>query len=424
MRAVTRLEAVLIVLLLAVSAIAVIGWLRPVSAPTPPPTPAPAAPAVEKVYYVPILNKWMTYSEIVAEIKKEGKVTIADWTYGGLVETYHVPAFKQYVKKRYGVDIEVTWVGTQEPETIISSVLMSLQAGKAPPYDVVAIEAPYFFRALGANAVEPAIYLGNPLMNNLRYVNPFFVKYQPYGVIFQAIDTAGMLINKEKAGWVKDYRDLADPRLKGHVLLPTPGTVHFANFLVNLAFAMGKDYKNPDDMKEVITFAATKIHPNVLRYTVSEAEIMELLERGEAWAVAWWWYLAPVEAAKGYPITRVAQPQGSVFVPGIAWIPKNVEHPVLAQIFIDFLMSPDFWFALDFPKYRESKEDFLMLHQNLLNDTNFNLLPDWIKPFYAEVYPYPLSKMFQWYVLPDYDYIEKHTEEWSNLYRQLTGITG
>ncbi|MEM4005229.1 MAG: hypothetical protein QXM43_06295, partial [Desulfurococcaceae archaeon] len=167
MRAITRLETVLIILLVVLAVIATYGWLR---TPAPVTPTAPTAPVAERVYYVPILDKWMTHSEIVAEIRKEGKVVIADWTYGGLVETFHVPAFKQYVKKQYGVDIEVTWVGTQEPEAIISSVLMALGAGKAPPYDVVAIEAPYFFRALKANAVEPVIYIGNPLMNNLRYV--------------------------------------------------------------------------------------------------------------------------------------------------------------------------------------------------------------------------------------------------------------
>jgi ABC-type Fe3+ transport system substrate-binding protein len=174
------------------------------------------------------------------------------------VETYHVLAFKDYVKKKYGVEIEVSWVGTQEPEVIASTVLMSISTGAASPYDVVAIEAPYFFRALKAGAIAPPIYLGNPLIRNLEYINSFFLQYQSYGVIFQAIDTAGLLVNTEKADWVKDYRDLADPRLKGHVLLPTPGTVHFANFLVNLALAMGKDYKNPSDMEEVIKFAAEK----------------------------------------------------------------------------------------------------------------------------------------------------------------------
>lgn len=421
MKALTKLEATLIVLLVVVAAIGVYGWVRPVApaAPTPTPTPAPA----EKMYYIPILNKWLSESEVIEAIKREGKIVVADWTYGGLVETFHAPAFKKYVKDKYGVDIEVTWIGTQEPEVMLAAVLTAFSAGRPPPYDVMAIEAPFFFRALKVGAIEPAVYLGNPLMRNLEYVDRFFLQYQPYGVIFQAIDTAGLLVNTEKAGWVKDYRDLADPRLKGHVILPTPGTVHFANFIVNLALAMGKDYRNPSDIEEVIRFAAEKIHPNTLRYTVSEAEIMELLERGEAWVVAWWWYLAPVEAVKGYPITRVAQPQGNVFVPGIAWIPKNVEHPVLAQIFIDFLMSTNFWFALDFPQYRESKEDFLMLHQNLLNDTNFELLPEWIKPMYANIYPYPLSVMREWYVIPDYDYIAEHTEEWSNLYRLLTGMT-
>ncbi|MEM2235139.1 MAG: extracellular solute-binding protein [Desulfurococcaceae archaeon] len=420
MKALSKLEVVLIALIIIVGTIGAYGWVRPV---TEVPTATPTVTPTEKMYYIPILGKWMSESEIINEIRREGRIIIADWTYGGLVETYHAPAFERYVKEMYGVDIEVTWIGTQEPEAMVSSVLMAVSAGSPSPYDVMAIEAPFFFRALSAGAIEPAIYLGNPLMRNLEYVDPFFLKYQPYGVIFQAIDTAGLLINTEKAGWITDYRDLADPRLKGHVILPTPGTVHFANFLVNLALAMGKDYKNPSDMEEVIKFAAEKIHPNVLRYTTSEAEIMELMERGEAWAIAWWWYLAPVEAVKGYPVSRVAQPQGSVFVPGIAWIPKNVQHPVLAQIFIDFLMSVKFWFALDFPQYRESKEDFLMLHQNLLNDTNIDLLPDWIKPIYANIYPYPLAKMAEWYVIPDYSYIEQQTEKWSSMYNKLAGIT-
>lgn len=136
--------------------------------------------------------------EIVDRIKKEGRLVVADWTYGGLVGTYRVPAFKNYVKKRFGLDIEVTWIGTQEPEVIISAVITSVQAGKAPPYDVVAIEAPYFFRGLKAGVVEPAVYIRYPLMNNLRYVHPFFTQYQPYGVIFQAIDTAGMFIKRRK----------------------------------------------------------------------------------------------------------------------------------------------------------------------------------------------------------------------------------
>lgn len=421
MRALSRLEAVLLALVIIIGGIGIYGWVRPTPTPA---QPTATAPAAEKYYYyyIPILGKWMTMDEIKAEIAKEKEIVIADWTYGGLVETFHAPAFKKYVKDLYGVDIDVKWQGTQEPETYLSAVITALKAGEKPPYDVMAIEAVYFFRALREGIIEPAVYVGNPLMNNLRYVDPFFLKFQPYGVVFQAIDTAGILINTEKAGWVKDYKDLADPRLKGHVVLPTPGTVHFANFLVNLALALGKNYKDPNEMSEVIRFAAEKIHPNAVRYTVSESEIMELLERGEAWAIAWWWYLAPVEAAKGYPIARVAQPQGNVFVPGIAWIPRNATHPVLAQIFIDFLMSPQLWFALDYQQYRESKDDFLMIHQNLLNDSNFNLLPDWIKPIYKNLYPYPLSVMNQWYVFPDYDYISAHTEEWSKLYMQLTGM--
>ena len=373
-----------------------------------------------KVYYVPILGKWMTKEEIAKEIAKEGEVVVADWTYGGLVETVHAPGFAKYVKERYGVDIRVKWVGTQTPEVMMSATMTALKAGKNPPYDVMAIEIPFFFRAKAEGIIEPVAYEGNPLIPNLKYIHPFFKQFMPYGIIFQGLDTAGLLIREDKAPFVKSYADLADPKLKGHVVLPTVGTMHFAHFLLNLAFALGKDYKNPEDMKEVIKYAATKIAPNVLRYTVSEAEIMELLERGEAWAVAWWWYLAPVEKLKGYPVVRVAQPQGSVFVPGVVWVPKNVKHPVLAQLFIDFIISPDHQLCLLYPELRkkEHASDFVMVHQFLGNDTNFKLLPDWIKPFYATIYPYPLSKMFQWYKFVDFDYVAKVMTKWSEEYRK------
>jgi hypothetical protein len=96
---------VLLALLLIVSVFAIYGWLRP-----PEKVEVKVPTGIERSYYIPILDKWLTESEIVNEIRKEGKVVIADWTYGGLVETYHVPAFKNFIKKRFGVDIEVTWV--------------------------------------------------------------------------------------------------------------------------------------------------------------------------------------------------------------------------------------------------------------------------------------------------------------------------
>ena len=95
MKALSRIEAILIVLLVVVSIIAVYEWIRPTPSALTTPTPTEA----EKLYYVPILNKWMTYSELVNEIKKEGKITIADWTYGGLIETYHVQRLRTTLRR-------------------------------------------------------------------------------------------------------------------------------------------------------------------------------------------------------------------------------------------------------------------------------------------------------------------------------------
>lgn len=372
----------------------------------------------EKVL-VPILNQKMTRNEMVQKMKAEGAITIANWTYGGMATKYFGPGFKRYMKEKYGLNIEVHWLGTQTPGTFMTQVFASLKADTPPPYDVMAIETPFFFKARAKDIAQPFIHEGkNPLIPIYPELHDFYKKYAPYGLVFQAIDTAGLNINTEKAPFVEDYTDLADPRLKGHLLVPTIGTAHFTNFLLNLSLAMGKDYKDPEEMKEVIEFAATNIHPNVLKYTTSEATMIELLEREVAWVNAWWFYLGNVESMKGYPITWKPQPQGNAFEPGVAWIPNDVSHPLLAQAFMDYLVSPERTLALYWPEVRENKSDFMMVHQMLPNETYFDKLPEWLKPNYDKYLPWPMEKMEEWYTFIDWGYVIEHMDKWSKLYRQ------
>ena len=53
--------------------------------------------------------------------------------------------------------------------------------------------------------------------------------------------------------------DLADPRLKGKVTMPAPGDIGAGGFLLGLAAELGKDYKDPDQMKEVVDWVTTNI---------------------------------------------------------------------------------------------------------------------------------------------------------------------
>jgi ABC-type Fe3+ transport system substrate-binding protein len=40
-------------------------------------------------------------------------------------------------------------------------------------------------------------------------------------------------------------------------------------------------------------------------------------------------------------------------LPGVVWIPKKVQHPILAQLYVDWLLSPDFQFPdINAPGFR------------------------------------------------------------------------
>ena len=107
--------------------------------------------------WVPILNKFLTFEELQDEIRKEGSVTVADWTYWGLIDTYFKPSYEKYVKDRYGVDVEMNILGTQEAKGGFMYQLYTAQAANLPPpYDVMHIEVNFFQEALAKDIMEPS----------------------------------------------------------------------------------------------------------------------------------------------------------------------------------------------------------------------------------------------------------------------------
>ena len=55
--------------------------------------------------------------------------------------------------------------------------------------------------------------------------------------------------------------DLADPRLKGKVTFPPPGDITAGGLLLGLASELGKDYKDPEQMKEVVDWVIDEHRP-------------------------------------------------------------------------------------------------------------------------------------------------------------------
>ncbi|MEM1575797.1 MAG: ABC transporter substrate-binding protein [Nitrososphaerota archaeon] len=380
--------------------------------------------------WVPILNKYMTHDEIVEEIKKEGKVIVADWTYWGLVDTYFLQSFKKYVKDRYGVDVDIDVVGTQEAKGGFMYQLYSAYAAGMPaPYDVMHIEVNFFEEAIAKDVAEP--FLPSPLVPNLNLVDPFFFKdYLPYGVQFQQHAFCAPVVNLEHAGWVDEWTDFADPRLKGKITLWSLTDNGFWGFLVTIAAALGKDYKNPDQMKEVLEWVAKNIHPNVLKYTSDEAEIIELSEKNITWINCYWCCSPEMEQAAGRTwLGPVLLKPFMPNLPGVVWIPKKVQRPILAQLYVDWLLSPDFQFPdINAPGFAEldrttAKQLWAGMTEGPLGYYYEQFIPEWWggKENYYKVFP-TIEQVKKFAAVKiDWIYVNEHAPEWVEYYQKLIG---
>ena len=376
-----------------------------------------ASPGAGGPMMVPILNREMTRDEIKAEIEKEGEVTVGNWTY--TANDTLIRKFQEHVREVYGVDVTLHYEATQAPSTYLTNLYTALQSGNPSPYDVLAIEENYWAEAMSQPEPVMVEYLPSGLIPNAERVIDMF-KHSPTAIGFQASATPGIVYDKERAGYLKDWTDLADERLKGKLTLPLPGDISSGGFLLGLAGALGKDYKIPDQMKEVVDFAVDKIGPNVVQYTTDSAQMQQLLRAGVVDAVGFWNSLARMEFLGGQPNTvfMIAE-SGQYLANGFMWIPKNAPHPVLAQVFIDWRLSDDVQFPGE--DWEIERGPWAELHEGLLGPSYEGLIPEWFRADYFTYYP-TLDQLTQRYKSVDWDQYAEHSKEWMDYYSQRLGL--
>ncbi len=411
----TRREIVRRGVALGLSASAIAAALRG-SASAQEATPGAASPAAGSGV-VPILNRPMTQDEIAAEVAKEGTVNVGNWTY--TANDTLVQKFQEYVKATYGADVKLNYAATQAPSTYLTSVFTSLQSGSPPSYDVLAIEENYWAQA--SQQPQPVMeeYLPSPLIPNADRVLDMF-KRVPTAIGFQASATPGIVYDQQRAGFLKDWTDLADERLKGRLTMPVPGDITCGGMLLGLAGALGKDYKDPAQMTETIDFAVQKIHPNVLQYTTDSSVMQQLLRGGAVDAVGFWNSLARSEFLSGQTNTVfLIAASGQYLVNGYMWIPKNAPHPVLAQIFVNWRLSDE----AQFPPASWNIEHgpWAELNEGILGPSYEGLIPDWFKADYYKYYP-TLDQLETNYKSVDWAYYAAHVSEWMDYYSKGIGL--
>ncbi len=375
---------------------------------------AQALLGTERPVQVSILNREMSKDEIAEAIRQEGEVIVANWTY--TANDALVSEFEKYVQDTYGVDVTLNYVPSQAPSVYLTGIYAAQTAGNPAPYDVLAIEENYWAEAMKQDAVEP--FLPSGLVPNQALVSQKF-QHTPTTIGFQATAFPAIVYSKSRAGEITKISDLADPRFKGKVTLPLPGDITAGGFLVTLATELGKDYKDPQQMVETVDWVVDNIGPNVLKYTTDSAEMQQLLRSGAVDAVGFWNSLARLEFLNGYPDTALLIPETGVYpVNGYLWIPKGVPHPVLAQIFINWRLSPEVQFPNNWDiepgPWAELQEGFL---GPAYPET---LIPDWIKADYYTYYPNS-EQIDQLFLSVDWDAYNAGLDTWMNHYAERLG---
>ncbi|MBI3287050.1 MAG: extracellular solute-binding protein [Chloroflexi bacterium] len=381
---------------------------------TPTATPQPTAPPVGETVHVSILNRDMTRDEIVAAIQEEGGLVVANWTYTANDEL--VNQFQKYVRDSYGVNITLTYEGSQAPSTYLTNLYAAQAAGNPPPYDVMAIEENYWADAVAHNA--PEAYLPSGLIPNQALVLDQF-QHVPTSIAFQSTAFPGVVYSRARAGWMTKLTDLADPRLRGRITLPLPGDITAGGVLVSLAAELGKDYRDPDQMKEVVDYVVDNLVPNALKLTTDSSEMQQLLRSGAVDAVVFWNSLARLEFLGGNADAGLLiSPSGVFAVNGYLWIPKGAPHPVLAQIFINWRLSPEVQLPNDWPIDHGPWSEF---HEGFLGPAYVDRIPAWFQADYYTYFP-TLDQIQTQFKTLDWEAYNTGVDEWMDYYSERLGL--
>lgn len=379
----------------------------PTSTPTPLPTPTPTT------LLVAILNKRLTRAELVEVLQREGTLTVAGWNYAA--KDAMVEQFQAWVKKEYGVEVTLQYISDLAPAAYLGSLDAARQTKTAAPYDVVAVEENYFAAARRNDAV--AEMFPSDLLGNAGQVAEA-LHSEPYAIAFQSASTVAPIFHNAVVGeWFHDWQDLADARLKRRIALPKPEGKLAGVFLLGVANALGKDYKNPAQMRAAIETVCTQIIPNAYTFTNNLNELQQLLRENRIDVAVSWNLLARLErfsdAAGTQDIAYRPMASGQPALNGYAWIPRGTAHPALAQLFINWRLSRDG--QLPGEAWGISNLAWGEYHEGLLGASYADAIPATFKENYFSIYP-TVEQIQNLYKPIDWNYYATQEEAWMEQY--------
>jgi putative spermidine/putrescine transport system substrate-binding protein len=261
--------------------------------------------------------------------KSQTGKTLVLAAYGGSYEKKMKETLIPKFEKEYGV--KVTYITGSSVDT-----LSKLQAQKdKPQIDAVFLDDGPQAQAKSFGLLAP---LDEKVVTNLKNVYDIAKDKDNIGVGFGIIST-GLAYNKDifkQKGWeaLKSWNDLADPKFKGKLVLPSISNTYGVHLLLMEAFANGGSEKNIEPgfkkLKEIAQNAVT---------FDKTADVSNYFLQGQTVASAWGSSRVYTLQDTGFPIEYVIPKEGAPALMATVSVVKNAPNADIAQKFVNFILS-------------------------------------------------------------------------------------
>jgi putative spermidine/putrescine transport system substrate-binding protein len=156
------------------------------------------------------------------------------------------------------------------------------------------------------------------------------------------IATTGIAYNTEtfrREGWPAptSWRDLAEPRFRRRLLIPSITNSYGLHALLMMARIEGGGERNIDSGFALMS----RLAPNVLSFEAASAKISELFQTGAVAIGVWGNGRTLALAEAGFPVAFVAPREGAVALQTVLCPVAGSDEPELSQALIRHLLSPE-----------------------------------------------------------------------------------
>jgi putative spermidine/putrescine transport system substrate-binding protein len=266
----------------------------------------------------------------VTTFAAESDVTLRIGSYGGTFTAVQKKFVGDLFTERTGIKVEYI---DASPSTHLAKLVAA--RGREAPYDLVYLDGDVQNQAMSAGVlakVDPRI------VTNLKFVYPEILNKEGYspGVILTSIAIAYNAEEFKSHGIPapKSWADLWDPRLAGHVSVPSIENVMGRVFIIVAGKMVGaKETALDAAIDKIASLKAAS-------YYVSSTALEAKFQSRDVWIAPWINGRAWGMALHGQPIEFVMPKEGGYADLGTLDVTAGSTHKAEAQAFLNFMLEP------------------------------------------------------------------------------------